>query len=101
MRESPALHKGSDSLAKPLARVVADGVAKPAQRADAISALMAAVILASADSSVDAILDSEKVWQLVGRDDSTLLSAAAAARLPVEEAAIAAQVAQELLLKVS
>ena len=94
------LLKGSGSLAKPLARVIVDGVVKPAQRADAVSALMAAVSLAAADSSVDAVLDSEKVWQLVGRDDSALLSAAAAARLPAEEAAVAAQVAQELLLKV-
>lgn len=97
---SANLSSGAASLGKPLARAVLDGIAKPAQRAEAVAALLAAVTLAGADSAVDDTLEIEKVWQEIGKDDSALLNAATAARLAVEEAVNAAQMADLLLTKV-
>ena len=77
-----------------------DGISKPAQRADAVSALLAAVTLAGGGGPVDKALEAEGVWAELGKEGTPLLSAAATARLPAEEAASAAGVTEHLLLNV-
>lgn len=94
------LSRGAASLGKPLAKITMDGVSKPAQRGDAVSALTAAATLASADSAVDGDLDSEKVWQEIKKGETAFLSATAAARLPAEEASCSANLIQQLLTHV-
>ena len=100
LRANKNLSKGASSLGKPLAKVTMDGVSKPAQRADAVSALLAGITLAAADTAVENCFESEKVWQEVGRGDTSFLSAAAAARLPLEEASCSATLVQQLLVHV-
>lgn len=100
LTENPRLLKGASSLAKPLAKVIRDGISKPAQRGDAIMALLAAVRLATAGMEVDQVLESEKVWEELGKQATLFFSASAAARLPAEEASCSASLVQELLLHV-
>lgn len=86
-------------ISKSLARVVAEGIAKPMQRADAVAAWLAAVSLAEVDESADKTLEAEGVWKETSKE-SALLSASAAGRLPLDEAECAAQLAERLLIAV-
>ena len=101
LKENAGLLKESGSLIKPLAKVVLDGVSKPGQRGDAVLALLAAVKLASADSSVDQALEAERVWQELAKEGTAFLSATATGRLQVEEASSSASIVKELLINVS
>lgn len=88
-------------MGSPLCKVVNDGLSKPAHRGDGTLALLAAVNLASADSEAYKTLQAEKVWQELAKPETVFLSAVAVARLPSEEAASSASLAQMLLIKVS
>ena len=101
MKENAGLLKEAESLTKPLAKVILDGVSKPAQRGDAVLALLAAIKLASADSNIDQTLEAERVWQELAKEGTAFLSATAAGRLPVEEASSSACIVEELLINVS
>jgi len=78
-----------------------DGISKPAQRAEAVSALLAVVTLAGGGGCVDKALEAEGVWAELGKEGTPFLSAAATARIPAEEAASAAGLVEILLLQVS
>ena len=60
------------SLAGPLSRLVVEGTARMAMRADGLAALLAVALIAAADPGVDEVLEKEKVRapsQLADRRD--------------------------------
>eukprot|EP00884_Botryococcus_braunii_P017379 jgi/Botrbrau1/4324/Bobra.0232s0016.1 len=92
---NPSLARPAAELAPGLAKVVADGVAKPAQRADAILALLAlAHIAIPSPASVSA-----QVWDMVSKDDSVIFSPTTLARLMPDEALFAVELVHILLAK--
>ena len=99
LARNAAVFASGSPISKSLARVVADGVAKPMQRADAVSAWLAAITLAEVDRSADEALEAEGVWKEASKE-SALLSSNAVGRLPLDEAECAAQLAQRLLTAV-
>jgi hypothetical protein len=100
LRSCPEARAQAGGLAPALARVVKDGLAKPAQRADGLLALLAAAYVGAADGAARAELERERVWAAALQPDSALLAPAVLAKLAEEDAPLAAALAEAVLLHV-
>ncbi len=88
------------SLAGPLSKVINDGLTKAAQRAEAVSALLAANLIAVADAKSDAAFAAAKTWEKAGLEGSPLLQPSQLSKAAVADALPMVYLAQALLLKV-
>ncbi len=100
LRGCPEARAQAGGLAAALARVVRDGLAKPAQRADGLLALLAAAYVGAADGAARAELERERAWAAALQPDSALLAPAVLAKLAEEDAPLAAALAEAVLLHV-
>lgn len=99
MLGSTEVRSSAVGLLAPLVKVASDGSAKAAQRAEGVAAALAVSLIASANVTADKAL--EPFWAVLRAPNAALLSTAMLSKLPVEEAAYAAQLAEVLLLQVS
>ena len=61
LHDNAALQAKAGALAAPLAKVINDGISKPALRADAMAGLLMAACIAPAAADTDALFEKEKV----------------------------------------
>ena len=61
LHDNATLQAKAGALAAPLARVINDGISKPALRADAMAGLLMAACIAPAAADADALFEKEKV----------------------------------------
>ncbi|DBB12167.1 TPA: hypothetical protein ACH3X3_006274 [Trebouxia sp. C0006] len=99
LQANSSIRSQAISLAAPLARLVEDGASKLAQRATGVSALLACCYLAAASHEADEVFKQHKVWSIALKEDSSLLTPATLAKLPLEDAACVAQLCSSLLLQ--
>ena len=100
LRGSTGLQSQMGTLAGPLSKVINDGLTKAAQRTEAVAALLAASLIANADTKSDAAFGSGDIWEKAGTADSPLLSPSQLSKAAVPDALTMVHLAEALLSQV-
>ncbi len=101
LRSSSGTNAQWAGLAGPLSKAINDGLTKAAQRAEAVAALLAAVLIAQADAGSDAAFGSASVWAKASAPESPLLVPSQLSKAAITDALNMVHLAEALLVQVS